>query len=133
MNSGDRFVLLTGKYAEKQKDGDGEEDKRLSNLDLDADTNAAAVTFAYLANSVQRGDVVLLDDGRISLSVTAVPSEHEVYTTVVQGGRLVRNKGVNLPGCHMEMPHLTEKDQQDIRFAVSKESNTLRIPLLDRP
>lgn len=123
LNSGDPFVLLTGKYAEKQNDADSqgeEEDKRFKNLDLDEDTNAAAVTYAYLANSVQRGDVVLLDDGRISLSVTAVPSEHEVHATVVQGGRLVRNKGVNLPGCHVELPHLTDKDQQDIRFGVSK-------------
>jgi pyruvate kinase len=111
LNSGEDVVLLTGKHSENapKKPVEGQ-----------PTNHQVAVTYPYLARAVRQGDVVLLDDGRISLMVTRIQSEDAVHTTVIEGGLLKPNKGVNLPGCHVELPHLTEKDKQDILFGVSK-------------
>jgi len=110
LQSEDEVALLAGVHSESRPT------KPVPNLP----EKQVVVTYPYLSNSVRQGDVVLLDDGRISLIVTRVPSEDVVLTQVIEGGTLVNNKGVNLPGCHVELPHLTEKDEQDILFGVSK-------------
>jgi pyruvate kinase len=110
LNSQDHVVLLTGRYLEQPPN------KPLPGLP----DHQVAVSYPYLAKAVRQGDVVLLDDGRISLMVTRVSSEDAVCAQVIQGGTLLHNKGVNLPGCHVELPHLTEKDKQDILFGVQK-------------
>eukprot|EP00977_Amphora_coffeiformis_P011181 scaffold2671_cov167-Amphora_coffeaeformis.AAC.19 len=110
LKSGEDVLLLTGKHSEKSPENsiEGQPDHQV------------AVSYQYLAKAVQQGDVVLLDDGRISLMVTRIQSEDALRCTVIEGGVLKPNKGVNLPGCHVELPHLTEKDKQDILFGVSK-------------
>lgn len=110
LKSGDDVLLLTGKHATEtpHESIKGETDHQV------------AVTYQYLAKAVQRGDVVLLDDGRISLMVMRIQSDDTVHCTVIEGGILKPNKGVNLPGCHVELPHLTDKDKKDIEFGVSK-------------
>ena len=115
LKTGDHMVLLTGVHA-------GKSSPNFSKLSVMAQpASKACVTYPHLAKSVQDGDVVLLDDGRISLIVTRVsPDENEVHTQVIEGGILVNNKGVNLPGCQLELPHLTDKDVEDIAFGVSK-------------
>ena len=110
--SGDDVILWTGAYAE---DPSPLNDKNNNNKDK----KQAAVTYPYLASAVNTGDVILLDDGRISLIVTKIPNEEQVYAKVIEGGTLVNNKGVNLPGCYVDLPHLTPKDEQDILFGVS--------------
>ena len=112
LNGEDEVALLTGVYS----DSSYLPDSPLPNLP----SKQVAVSYPYLGNSVRQGDVVLLDDGRISLIVTRVPSEDIVLSQVIEGGKLLNNKGVNLPGCHVELPHLTEKDESDILFGVSK-------------
>jgi len=78
------------------------------------------VNYRLMGSSVHEGDVVLLDDGKISLSVTRVLSTDSVECRVIAGGMLKSNKGVNLPGCVVHLPHVTAKDKADITFAVSR-------------
>jgi len=115
-------VLLTGRHSkEPQQDDSIDPTPELHKLSEPAQTAIkVAVTYPYLSGAVKQGDVVLLDDGRISLMVTRVPNDNEVFTQVIEGGTLVNNKGVNLPGCHVELPHLTPKDVEDIQFGISK-------------
>jgi len=70
-----------------------------------------------LPEDVGPGDRILLDDGQLELKVESC-SEREVVTSVVQGGLLTSNKGVNLPGVPLRIPALTEKDLQDLEFAL---------------
>lgn len=91
LESGDAVFLLTGQYSYRTK-------AEAKSLDVDTETKAVAVSYPFLTKSVREGDVVLLDDGRISLIVTKVASEDKVMTQVIEGGRLLHNKGVNLPG-----------------------------------
>jgi pyruvate kinase len=72
-------------------------------------------TYKDLPNDVQRGDVLLLDDGSIALRVDKV--EHKkIYTRVVVGGLLLGYKGMNLQGGGLSAEALTEKDLKDIEF-----------------
>ncbi len=81
------------------------------------DDKRCSTSYSLLPNDVKPGDTLLLDDGYLSLAVTAV-SEREVKTVVVTGGVLKNNKGINLPGVEVSAPALSEKDRTDIGFAL---------------
>ena len=79
--------------------------------------NAVSTTYSALPSDVQPGDTILLDDGRMQLTVLNV-GEHEISTTVVVGGLLGEHKGIHVPGASLSAPCLTEKDLADLRFGV---------------
>lgn len=81
------------------------------------DEKRCSTSYTLLPNDVKPGDSLLLDDGYLSLAVTAV-SDREVKTVVVTGGVLKNNKGINLPGVEVSAPALSEKDRTDIGFAL---------------
>jgi len=81
------------------------------------DEKRCSTSYSLLPNDVKPGDSLLLDDGYLSLAVTAV-NEREVKTVVVTGGVLKNNKGINLPGVDVSAPALSEKDRTDIGFAL---------------
>ncbi|HHW64484.1 MAG TPA: pyruvate kinase, partial [Rhodocyclaceae bacterium] len=80
--------------------------------------NAQRVGLDYkdLPRDVKPGDVLLLDDGRLKLTVQRVLG-HEIHTTVKVGGELSNNKGINRQGGGLTAPALTAKDMDDIRTA----------------
>jgi len=78
-----------------------------------ANGNGIPVDFADLPRFVRRGGRILLDDGRLELEATAVKKD-QVQATVVIGGQLKSNKGINLPGAEIDVPGLTQKDEQDL-------------------
>jgi pyruvate kinase len=77
------------------------------------------ITHNTLWKSVNPGTHILIDDGQIDLEVSEV--ENETIRTVVQNGGLLKSqKGVNVPGIHVDLPAVTEKDIADIRFGISQ-------------
>lgn len=70
-----------------------------------------------LARSVQPGNRILLDDGNLEMEVVGVENE-AVIASVTLGGKLSSNKGVNLPGTHLDIPGFTEKDREDLGFGL---------------
>jgi pyruvate kinase len=74
--------------------------------------------YKELPRDVKAGDVLLLNDGLLKLTVDFVRGE-EVHTTVVVGGELSNNKGINKAGGGLTAPALTAKDMEDIRTAMS--------------
>ncbi len=83
--------------------------------DSPGDESRVGVTYKGLVNDVKVGDTLLLDDGRLELRVTALADE-TIQTEVVVGGILSNSKGINIPGAHLSIPALTDKDVQDLRF-----------------
>ncbi|MDH7598459.1 MAG: pyruvate kinase, partial [Sedimentisphaerales bacterium] len=69
---------------------------------------------------VQPGHRILIDDGKIRL-VCRENKQRAIYCTVKVGGRVISNKGINLPDTALAIPALTEKDYKDIQFAVQME------------
>jgi pyruvate kinase len=79
---------------------------------------AFGTTYPGLARDVRRGQPILLDDGRIRLEVVRVRGD-EVHCKVREGGEVLAQKGINLPGTPLSAPALTAKDRGDLRFAVA--------------
>jgi len=77
-------------------------------------------TYPHLAHDVQPGDRVLLDDGRIRLSVLSCTDGSEVRTRVEEGGPLGEHKGINLPGVAVSSPAITDKDRADMGFGLQE-------------
>ncbi len=74
-------------------------------------------TFETLAENVEQGSRILLSDGLIELRVHEVEGG-DVVCQIVNGGVLGENKGINLPGIPVRVPSLTEKDSDDLEFAL---------------
>ena len=85
-----------------------------------------------LPQEVHPGDPILIDDGLIELQVTAV-SAREVQSVVVHGGLLSEHKGLNLPRARLTAPALTEKDKEDLRFALAQGVDIVALSFVRRP
>ena len=82
--------------------------------------------YPELPNDVHAGDVLLLDDGRVVLNVTAVNGP-EIHTKVQVGGQLSNNKGINRKGGGLSAPALTDKDKADMLTAAEINADYLAI------
>ena len=79
--------------------------------------SCVGTTFKTLAENVEQGSRILLSDGLIELRVHEVNGE-DVACDIVNGGLLGEHKGINLPGVLVRTPSLTEKDAEDLEFAL---------------
>ena len=103
-----------------------------ADLDLESGTREMiGFTYKGLVNDVVAGDVLLLDDGRISLRVDAVEGPL-VRTTVLVGGELSSNKGMNRQGGGLSAACLTDKDLADIKHAKELDLDYVAISFLKR-
>ncbi|MEU2223640.1 pyruvate kinase [Streptomyces sp. NPDC018347] len=84
---------------------------------VEGDRHRCGTTHAGLAADVTPGERVLVDDGKVCLEVTAVDGPR-VRTRVVEGGVVSDHKGLNLPGVAVSVPALSEKDEDDLRWAL---------------
>ncbi|MCD0482996.1 pyruvate kinase [Streptacidiphilus sp. ASG 303] len=85
--------------------------------DVPGDQHICGTTYKGLPGDVRKGDPVLINDGAVALEVVSVDGPR-VRTVVVEGGVLSNNKGINLPGAAVNVPALSEKDVEDLRFAL---------------
>lgn len=93
----------------------------------------AWVSYEPLAKDLEVGDPILLDDGLLQMRVTEIRGQ-EVICTIEVGGMLSDRKGVNLPGSKLSLPSLTEKDKEDLRFAIDEiQVDYLALSFVRRP
>jgi pyruvate kinase len=85
--------------------------------DIAGDVNRCSTTFKGLPGDVNPGDRILIDDGRLMLKAVSV-TDTDVVTEVVVGGPVSNNKGINLPGVAVSVPAMSEKDSEDLRWAL---------------
>ncbi|MBD9725625.1 pyruvate kinase [Streptomyces caniscabiei] len=81
------------------------------------DSEGCGTTYAGLAADVTPGEQILVDDGKVTLEVTAVDGPR-IHTRVVEGGMISDHKGLNLPGVAVSVPALSPKDEEDLRWAL---------------
>jgi pyruvate kinase len=81
------------------------------------DESQVSVNHPLLPQEVHPQTRILLDDGNITLSVQRV-LDSDIYCRVITGGPLTNHKGVNLPGCELSLPALTEKDVADLALGI---------------
>ncbi|MGY1452950.1 pyruvate kinase [Streptomyces sp. SS8] len=85
--------------------------------DVEGDREQCGTTYEGLADDVTPGELVLVDDGRVALRVTAVDGPR-IRTEVTEGGMVSDHKGLNLPGVAVSVPALSDKDIDDLRWAL---------------
>lgn len=85
--------------------------------DVDGNQERVSTTFKGLPGDVEPGDRILIDDGKIELRAIEVTAT-DVVATVVEGGKISNNKGINLPGVAVSVPALSDKDEDDLRWAL---------------
>ncbi|MBM7787551.1 pyruvate kinase [Tenggerimyces flavus] len=86
--------------------------------DIPGTKERASTTYDGLPHDVSKGDLILVDDGRLTLEVLDVKDGTDVVTKVVIGGKVSNNKGLNLPGIGLSVPAMSEKDHEDLRWAL---------------
>ncbi len=89
----------------------------ITTRDVPGDATIASTTYQGLPGDVAPGDSVLIDDGKVHLKVLEV-DETDVRTRVVVPGRISNHKGINLPGVAVSVPAMSEKDKEDLRWAL---------------
>ena len=89
----------------------------ITTRDVPGDKAICSTTYDGLPGDVSAGDQILIDDGKVRLVVTEVRGT-EVETRVVVPGPVSDNKGINLPGVAVSVPALSEKDVEDLRWAL---------------
>ena len=92
----------------------------LNTQDVPGDQNQVSVTYENLHNELYEGCRVLVDDGLVELNVEKIEGT-EIHCVVDNGGNLSNNKSINIPDVHIQLPSLTEKDREDLKFAVEQD------------
>ncbi|MGK8490644.1 pyruvate kinase [Nocardia asiatica] len=93
------------------------EEVRITVEDVDGTHDRVSTTYKELAQDAKPGDRLLVDDGKVGLIVTRVDG-NDVVCRVTEGGPVSNNKGVSLPGMDVSVPALSEKDIEDLEFAL---------------
>ncbi|MFD5032974.1 pyruvate kinase [Streptomyces sp. NPDC058405] len=85
--------------------------------DVAGDKSICGTTYKGLPGDVSKGDQILINDGNVELRVVAVEGP-QVKSIVIEGGVISDHKGINLPGAAVNVPALSEKDIDDLRFGL---------------
>jgi pyruvate kinase len=83
--------------------------------------NILPIQYATFARDVREGDLILADDGKVTLNVVETNGEDLVKLEVIYGDAIGSKKGVNLPFTNISLPSLTEKDIRDLEFGLEQE------------
>ncbi len=93
---------------------------RLTTRTVPGDSHICSVSFPRLPGEVMPGTRILIDDGLIELKVNST-TDTDILCTVMNGGAVSSHKSINVPGLHLSLPFISEKDRKDIAFAVRED------------
>lgn len=91
----------------------------LTTMEVIGDEAICQITYQGLPKDVEAGNVILIDDGLIELSVLET-TDTDIVCKIINGGELGMRKGVNVPNVSIKLPGITEKDKQDILFGIEQ-------------
>jgi len=98
----------------------------------DSDDQVIPIDFRELFESVQTGDRLLLDDGRLALQIDSV-NKGALIANVIVGGLLTSYKGINLPGVQIRISGYTSKDKADLAFGVAQGVDAVAVSFVRTP
>ena len=91
----------------------------LTSRDVEGTNEICSVTYKDLSHDVKPGGRIMLDDGLIELRIDEV-GDTDISCTVCNDGTIKTKKGVNVPGVHLSMPYMSQRDTSDILFGVEQ-------------
>ena len=89
----------------------------LTTREVEGTKEICSITYKDLPQDVHEGGIIMLDDGLIMLRIEKV-TDTDITCTVLNSGKIKTKKGVNVPGVHLSMPYLSQKDREDIIFGI---------------
>ncbi len=92
---------------------------RITGQEIEGDERRFSANYPLLAQEVAAGDRVLINDGEIVLEALE-SADGDVVARVLHGGLLGEHKGINLPGAHLSIPSVTDKDIADLQFGIER-------------
>jgi pyruvate kinase len=97
-----------------------------TDLSVVGDENQIVIDYQDLINSVKPGGIILVADGNISLGIESVDKQAKVVHCIVNNNSVLgENKNCHLPGAHVSLPALSEKDKIDLQFGVTKSVDSI--------
>jgi pyruvate kinase len=100
--------------------------------DIEGDAGRISVSYKGLPGDLAVGNTILIDDGLIELTVTAIKGE-DILCRIDNGGELGSRKSINIPGVAINLPGLTEKDEADLKFGVAQGIDFVAASFIRKP
>ena len=91
----------------------------LTTRDVEGTKEICAITYKDLPQDVRAGGVIMLDDGLVKLRILSV-NDTDILCEVLNSGKVKNKKGVNVPGVHLSMPYMSQRDRDDIIFGIQQ-------------
>ena len=91
----------------------------LTTRDVEGTSEICSITYKDLPMDVEPNGTIMLDDGLIKLQVQTV-NDTDIVCTVLNNGKIKNKKGVNVPGVHLSMPYMSQRDKDDILFGIQQ-------------
>ena len=91
----------------------------LTTRDVEGTKEICSITYKDLPQDVAPGGTIMLDDGLIKLQIQTV-NDTDIVCTVLNNGTIKNKKGVNVPGVHLSMPYMSQRDKDDIIFGIEQ-------------
>ena len=91
----------------------------LTTRDVEGTNEICSITYKDLPMDVEPNGTIMLDDGLIKLQIQTV-NDTDIVCTVLNNGKIKNKKGVNVPGVHLSMPYMSQRDKDDIIFGIQQ-------------
>ncbi|GEL20311.1 pyruvate kinase [Pseudonocardia asaccharolytica] len=124
--------IRLGRFAAGPTEWHTGEEVRITVEDVPGTHDRVSTTYAGLADDARPGDRLLVDDGKVALTVIAVEGL-DVVCRVIEGGPVSDNKGLSLPGMNVSVPAVSEKDAADLRFALDLRVDVVALSFVRSP
>lgn len=112
--------IRTGKFVSKEVLLERGNSFVLINEDIIGDSTKTTLTYKELYKDVKKGSRILINDGLVELEVVNIIGK-DIHCTILNGGTIGDNKGINVPDAEIHLPALTNQDLEDIKFGIENE------------
>ncbi len=93
----------------------------LTSEEVMGDSTRVSLTFPDLYKDIQVGTSILIDDGLVEMKVVRIEDNGDIHCKVINEGYISNHKGVNIPGVHVSMPFMSDRDREDILFGIEND------------
>jgi pyruvate kinase len=110
-----------------------DQEVEITNVECISTFKKLYISYTPLPKEAEPGDSILIDDGKIQLRVLETNRRNKIKAKVIIGGKISSNKGVNLPDTKTSVPALTDKDRNDLKFAIQNGANWIALSFVRSP
>ncbi len=125
--------IRLGRFADGPVEWATGERVRITVEDVEGTHDRVSTTYKELAGDVRPGDKLLVDDGNVALVAVEIENGTDVVCDVTEGGIVSNNKGLSLPGVEVSVPALSQKDAEDLEFALRLGADYIALSFVRNP